>query len=31
MDKIREATIEELAAVKGMNETAAESVKAHLE
>ena len=31
MDKIREASIEELAAVKGMNETAAESVKAHLE
>jgi excinuclease ABC subunit C len=31
MDKIREATIEELAAVKGMNESAAESVKAHLE
>jgi excinuclease ABC subunit C len=31
MDKIREATIEELAAVKGMNKNAAESVKAHLE
>jgi excinuclease ABC subunit C len=31
MDKIREASIEELAAVKGMNESAAESVKAHLE
>ncbi len=31
MDKIREASIEELSAVKGMNETAAESVKAHLE
>jgi excinuclease ABC subunit C len=31
MDKIREATIEELAAVKGMNRNAAESVKAHLE
>ncbi|MEK6754310.1 MAG: excinuclease ABC subunit UvrC [Chloroflexota bacterium] len=31
MDKIREATIEELAAVKGMNESAAESIKAHLE
>jgi excinuclease UvrABC nuclease subunit len=31
MDKIREATKEELAAVKGMNETAAESIKAHLE
>ena len=31
MDKIKEASIEELAAVKGMNETAAESVKAHLE
>jgi excinuclease ABC subunit C len=31
MDKIREATLEELAAVKGMNETAAESIKAHLE
>jgi excinuclease ABC subunit C len=31
MDKIKEASIEELAAVKGMNLTAAESVKAHLE
>jgi excinuclease ABC subunit C len=31
MDKIREATLEDLAAVKGMNETAAESIKAHLE
>ena len=31
MDKIREATIEELTAVKGMNESAAESIKAHLE
>ncbi len=31
MDKIREATLEELAAVKGMNESAAESIKAHLE
>jgi len=31
MDKIREASIEELAAVKGMNESTAESVKAHLE
>jgi excinuclease ABC subunit C len=31
MDKIREASIEELASVKGMNETAAESIKAHLE
>ncbi|MBI5824152.1 MAG: excinuclease ABC subunit UvrC [Chloroflexi bacterium] len=31
MDKIREATLEELAVVKGMNESAAESVKAHLE
>ncbi len=31
VDKIREASIEELAAVKGMNETAAESIKAHLE
>jgi len=31
MDKIRAATIGELASVKGMNETAAESVKAHLE
>jgi len=31
MDKIREASIEELATVKGMNESAAESVKAHLE
>ncbi|MBI5965286.1 MAG: excinuclease ABC subunit UvrC [Chloroflexi bacterium] len=31
MDKIREASIEDLAAVKGMNISAAESVKAHLE
>jgi excinuclease ABC subunit C len=31
MDKIREASIEDLAAVKGMNTGAAESVKAHLE
>ncbi len=31
MDKIREAGIEDLAAVKGMNTSAAESVKAHLE
>lgn len=31
MDKIREATMDELAAVKGMNVSAAESVKAHLE
>jgi excinuclease ABC subunit C len=31
MDKIREATIEELAAVQGMNASAAESIKAHLE
>jgi excinuclease ABC subunit C len=31
MDKIREATIDELAAVKGMNGNAAESIKAHLE
>ncbi len=31
MDKIKEAPIEELAAVKGMNTAAAESIKAHLE
>jgi excinuclease ABC subunit C len=31
MDKIKEASIEELAAVKGMNGNAAESIKAHLE
>jgi len=31
VDKIRTATMEELSAVKGMNETAAESIKAHLE
>lgn len=31
MDKIKEAKVEELAAVKGMNISAAESVKAHLE
>lgn len=31
MDKIRAATSEELAAVKGMNANAAESIKAHLE
>jgi excinuclease ABC subunit C len=31
VDKIRQASTAELAAVKGMNETAAESIKAHLE
>jgi excinuclease UvrABC nuclease subunit len=31
MDKIKEATLEELAAVKGMNGNAAENIKAHLE
>ncbi len=31
LDKIREANIEELAAIKGMNENAAQSVKANLE
>jgi excinuclease UvrABC nuclease subunit len=31
MDKIKEATLEELAAVKGMSGNAAESIKAHLE
>jgi excinuclease ABC subunit C len=31
MDKIKEANVEELAAVKGMNQSAAESIKAHLE
>lgn len=31
MDKIKEASIEELMTVKGMNETVAKSVKAHLE
>ena len=31
MDKIREATVEELAIVKGMTSSAAESIKAHLE
>ncbi len=31
VDKIREASVEELAAVKGMNELTAESIKAHLE
>jgi excinuclease ABC subunit C len=31
MDKIKEATLEELAAVKGVNRNAAESIKAHLE
>jgi excinuclease ABC subunit C len=31
MDKIREATLEDLVELKGMNETAARSVKAHLE
>jgi excinuclease ABC subunit C len=31
MDKIREASIEEIAAVKGLNLPAAESIKAHLE
>lgn len=31
MDKIREASIEEMLKVKGMNESAAKSVKAHME
>ncbi|HAX71220.1 MAG TPA: hypothetical protein DCY14_16520, partial [Anaerolineae bacterium] len=31
MDKIREASLEDLMTVKGMNETAAQNVKAHLE
>ena len=31
MDKIKEASLEELAAIKGMNASAAESIKAHLE
>ena len=31
LDKIKEASVTDLAAVKGMNETAAESIKAHLE
>ena len=31
VDKIREATLEDLAAVKGMNGDAAESIKANLE
>jgi excinuclease ABC subunit C len=31
IDKIKEANIEELAAVKGMNHSAAESIKTHLE
>jgi len=31
MDKIRQAGLEELAAVQGMNMNAAESIKAHLE
>lgn len=31
MDKIRQASVEEIAAVKGMNETAAQNVKANLE
>jgi excinuclease ABC subunit C len=31
MDKIKEASIEDLSAVKGMNQNAAEAVKAHLE
>jgi len=31
MDKIREASVEELAAIQGMTRNAAESVKAHLE
>jgi excinuclease ABC subunit C len=31
VDKIREVSIEELAAVRGMNESAAESIKAYLE
>jgi excinuclease UvrABC nuclease subunit len=31
MDKIKEANVEELSTVKGMNMSAAESIKAHLE
>ncbi|HCK66916.1 MAG TPA: hypothetical protein DHW49_11690, partial [Anaerolineae bacterium] len=31
IDKIKEASIEELASVKGMNENAAKNVKANLE
>lgn len=31
MDKIKQASVEELAAVKGMNQNSAESIKAHLE
>ena len=31
MDKIREASVEELTAVQGMTRSAAESIKAHLE
>ena len=31
MDKIKEASVEDLSAVKGMNQSAAEAVKAHLE
>jgi excinuclease ABC subunit C len=31
MDKIKEASIEDLSAVKGMNQSAAESIKTHLE
>lgn len=31
VDKIREASVEELSTVKGMNQSAAEAVKAHLE
>jgi excinuclease UvrABC nuclease subunit len=31
MDKIKEASIEELAAAQGMNQSAAKAIKAHLE
>jgi excinuclease ABC subunit C len=31
VDKIREASVEELSAVQGMTRAAAESIKAHLE
>jgi excinuclease UvrABC nuclease subunit len=31
VDKIREAPLEDLAAVAGMNKAAAESIKAHLD
>jgi excinuclease UvrABC nuclease subunit len=31
LDKIKEASLEELTAVKGMNLKAAEAIKAHLE